>query len=130
MNATMTCEPTTNCQPATTREGPVYRPNVDIRELENELILEADMPGASPAEIEVQYEKGTLSLRAKVAARHAGRHGAIRREFGVGDFQRSFTLGQEIDASGIRAEYRHGVLTLHLPKTASARPRKIAVQAG
>jgi HSP20 family protein len=50
------------------------------------------------------------------------------REYGVGDFQRNFEVGEQIDAERISAEYSDGVLTLHLPKVVAARPRKIAVK--
>ena len=50
-------------------------------------------------------------------------------EFGVGDFFRTFRVSEQVDATQITADYRDGVLTLHLPKAAAAKPRKIAVQA-
>ena len=55
--------------------------------------------------------------------------GYFLREYGVGDYYRSFQISEAIDAGKISAEYADGVLTLHLPKTEAVKPRKIAVSA-
>jgi HSP20 family protein len=49
-------------------------------------------------------------------------------EYGIGDFFRTFTIGETIDADKISAELKDGVLTLHLPKTEAVKPRRIEVQ--
>lgn len=129
MTATIEKRPasTTNCSVEQTGCGRVYRPNVDIVETAEELILSADMPGTNAADIDIRYERGTLDIRAKVAPRRNENASPLVREYGIGDYHRSFDLSEEIDASKIAADYRNGVLTLHLPKTAAAKPRKIAV---
>jgi HSP20 family molecular chaperone IbpA len=53
----------------------------------------------------------------------------LRQEYGVGDYRRSFRLGEGFDASQISAEYRRGVLTIRVPRLASVRPRKVPVSA-
>jgi HSP20 family protein len=53
----------------------------------------------------------------------------LLREYGVGDFRRTFQIGEGIDAAKIAAELREGVLTVHLPKAPELMPRKIAVKA-
>jgi HSP20 family molecular chaperone IbpA len=50
------------------------------------------------------------------------------QEYGIGDYRRSFRLGEGFDASQISAEYRKGVLTIHVPRLAAVRPRKIEVR--
>jgi HSP20 family protein len=88
----------------------------------------ADLPGARPEEIDVHSEDGVLSLHASVQPRPLpGR--MLKQEFGVGDYRRSFRLGDGFDASQITAESRHGVLKLKIrvPRMAAVRPRKIAV---
>jgi HSP20 family protein len=52
----------------------------------------------------------------------------LLREYGIGDYRRTFRVSEQIDASRISAQYRHGVLTLRLPKAERARPRKIKVE--
>lgn len=108
----------------------VYRPNVDIVEGRDELTLYADMPGASPDGIEINFENGVLTLHGRVDERISGETKYLWREYGVGDFHRTFQLSDEIDASQISAEFRHGVLVLHLPKVEHAKPRKIEVKVG
>jgi HSP20 family protein len=112
-----------------TRSGRCYRPSVDILEQADELLVLADVPGAKGDAIEVKFEDGTLEIRAEVAPRQGDEQGYLLREYGVGDFYRSFRISETIDASRISAEYADGVLTLHLPKSEAAKPRKIAVSA-
>jgi HSP20 family protein len=113
-----------------TRSEVTYRPNVDILETEGELLLRADLPGVSADDVDVQFEQGVLTLTARVPQRWNMQKAAWRlQEYGLGDFQRTFQVGEQIDPSGITAEYGDGVLTLHLPKVAAVRPRRIAVQA-
>ncbi len=63
-----------------------------------------------------------------MAARQSEQTRYLLREYGVGDFYRTFRVGEQVDASRIAAEFVDGVLTLHLPKVDAAKPRKIAVQ--
>ncbi len=107
---------------------PLFRPNVDIVEHKDELIVMADMPGTSSEDIDIQFENGTLTLYAKVPARQMQDIYYDLNEYGLGDFQRTFQVGETIDSERISAEYEDGVLTLHLPKTEAARPRKIVVK--
>jgi HSP20 family protein len=112
-----------------TRGGPFYRPNVDIYELPEELVVLADVPGTSNDQIDINFEDGVLTIHAKVTQRQSGQGTYNRREYGVGDFYRTFKVSEQIDASRIGAEYSAGVLTLHLPKIEAAKPRKIKVNA-
>jgi len=110
-----------------THHGPCFVPSVDIIEKADELLLIADVPGALVDQIDVRYEDGELTLHAPaVVRRPTGRFWL--EEYGVGDYYRSFHIGQTIDATRINAECVDGVLTLHLPKVESVRPRRIAVK--
>jgi HSP20 family protein len=111
-----------------TRCGVCYRPNVDILESAEELTVLADVPGASPEGIDVDFERGMLTIRAPVAARNEGADFLVQ-EYGVGDYCRSFEVNENIDPDKIAAQYTDGVLTVHLPKAEAAKPRKIAVKA-
>ena len=113
-----------------TRSGRYYRPNVDILDQADELVLLADLPGADGDAIDIHFEDGELTIHAKVEPRQDEKTGYLLHEFGVGDFYRTFRISEALDASKITAEYTDGVLTLRLPKTEEARPRKIAVQTG
>jgi HSP20 family protein len=106
--------------------GLTYQPHVDICDCGAEVLIRADVPGARPEGIDVSYEDGVLSVKAVVPARTLpGR--SLRQEYGVGDYRRAFRLGEGFDAAQIAAEYRHGVLTIRVPRLAAVRPRKIAV---
>src|SRR5262249_35184697 len=113
-----------------TRSGHFYRPGVDILEQNDELQLVVDMPGVKASEIDVRFEDGQLHLHAPVKPRQTPETRYLMQEYGVGDFDRTFRVSEQIDGSKIRAEYADGVLTLHLPKVEAAKPRKIAVTTG
>jgi HSP20 family protein len=110
-----------------TRNGRFYRPNVDILERPDELLVLADVPGAKGDQIDIDFEKGTLTLHATVPERQNEGQRYLVHEYGVGNYYRTFNVSEAIDASRITAEYAEGVLTLHLPKAASIKPRKISV---
>lgn len=116
-------------QPERTRSGRTYIPAVDIVEKDDELLLMADVPGAKAEGIDIQYERGELTLTARVESRQPERMNWLACEYGVGDFVRTFQVGEGIDAARIEAEVSNGVLTLHLPKAEVAKTRKIAVKA-
>lgn len=108
----------------------LFRPHVDIVERADELVVLADMPGTCSEDIDIRFESDTLTLHAKVGERHAPETGYALHEYDIGDFHRTFEVSETIDAEGISASYRDGVLALHLPKTAAAKPRRIAVKDG
>jgi HSP20 family protein len=110
-----------------TRNGCCFRPDVDILEQNDELLVLANVPGAKGDTIDLKFEDGTLEIRADVAPRHGDGQTCLLCEYGVGDYYRSFQISEAIDASKISAEYADGVLTLHLPKAEAVKPRKIAV---
>jgi len=106
-----------------------FQPNVDIRDVGGEVSLIADIPGANAAGIEVTFEDGVLTMHATVPPREQpGR--PIRQEYGIGNYRRSFRLGEGFDASQITADYARGVLTVRVPRLAAVRPRKVEVRAG
>jgi HSP20 family protein len=115
--------------PEATRGGMYYTPRVAIYESADEVVLQCDMPGVKPEDVDVRFEKGELSLHGKVQAREA-RAEYLEQEYGVGDFYRSFTVAAEIDTDKIAADYRDGVLTVHLPKQERVKPKRIAVKVG
>jgi len=106
-----------------------FQPNVDIRDLGGEVVFTADIPGAKAAGIDVSFEDGVLTMHATVPPREQpGR--PIRQEYGIGNYRRSFRLGEGFDASQITADYARGVLTVRVPRLAAVRPRKVEVRAG
>jgi HSP20 family protein len=114
-------------QPERLRGGVYFTPRVDIVETDHELTLYADLPGARPEDVDLRYEQGELALHGRVRPRQPER-GALLNEYEVGDFYRAFQIHETIDASKIGAEFKNGVLTIHLPKMEQAKPRQITVR--
>lgn len=105
-------------------------PAVDIRETEKELSLDVELPGIRPEDVEITAENGVLTLRGeKHGERKEGEEGSryhmVERTYG--SFTRSFQLPQGLDDSKIEASYNDGVLSIQIPKTALAQPRKIQI---
>jgi HSP20 family protein len=113
--------------PERLRGGVFFTPRVDIVETDHELTLYADLPGVRPEEVDLRYEQGELTLHGRCLPRQPER-GALLSEYDVGDFYRAFQIHESIDASKIGAEFKNGVLTIHLPKVEQAKPRQIAVK--
>jgi HSP20 family molecular chaperone IbpA len=111
-----------------TRQAPLFQPRFDITENGNELTLYGDLPGAQQDDLDIRYENEQLIISGRVSARNEGLQ-VLRQEYGIGDFQRTFTIGESIDAEAIAAEIHNGVLVVHLPKAEAAKPKRIAVKA-
>jgi HSP20 family protein len=107
-----------------------YGPVVDIIEKPTELVILADMPGTSPDKIDIRFEDRSLIISARVEPRQDPSNTQyLLHEYGVGDFHRVFQVNEDVDPRRINAEYRDGVLAVHLPKAESVLPRKIEVKA-
>jgi HSP20 family protein len=114
--------------PETTWGGTYFTPRVDIFETEDELVLFADLPGVRPEEVDLRYERGELLLHGRVTPRQRNAN-VLLQEYEVGDFYRAFTIHESIDSNRISAECKNGVLTVHLPKAESAKPKQIQITA-
>ena len=111
-----------------TRPGLVFRPDVDILEDADAYVIMADMPGVNESDVDIQLNKGVLTLDAPVPAEEEA--SAPRyAEYRSGGYHREFRLSEVIDAAAVSAKIQNGVLELRLPKTAEGRPRRIEVQA-
>jgi len=118
---------TENPRAETTRNGKFFTPRVDIVETENELLLFADMPGVLPDEIDLRYENGELLLRGH-GEPSEGVGNLVFNEYESGDFYRVFQVHETIDASKIDAEFKNGVLTVHLPKQEAVKPKAVPIR--
>jgi HSP20 family protein len=110
-----------------------YLPAIDVIEAEHEYTIVCDAPGLVNDQISLTYEAGVLNLHGPVASRYPQPVKFLRQEYGVGDFDRSIPLGRLagfIDRERMSARYECGVLSVHLPKLASARGRKVRVSVG
>jgi HSP20 family protein len=103
-------------------------PRINVLSGENELKLQAQLPGLAPEDIEINVVGDTVTLkgaRSDVAGESDEVH---RRERRTGKFVRSFQLPFEIEAGEVVARFKNGVLTIDLPRAHAQRPRSIAVQ--
>jgi HSP20 family protein len=106
-----------------------FTPRVDIQERPDEMVILLDMPGVKPEDVEVNFERGELTVRAeRDVAENGGR--SLVEEFGAGEYYRAFLLSQDVAGDKISAELNHGVLTVRLPRAEEAKPRKVSVKAG
>ena len=112
--------------------GTTFTPAVDIRENQNELSLDVELPGLNPSDVEITAENGVLTIRGeKQTERKEGddsRYHVVERSYG--SFLRSFQLPQGLDESKIEASYNNGILSIHIPKSALAQPKKIQIKSG
>lgn len=112
-----------------TRDRKVFVPSVDIIERKDDLMLIADMPGVDEKSLDITLEKNILIINGFVEPELPDKHKLVYAEYSVGDYQRTFTLSDEIDRERIQASVKNGVLRLVLPKAETAKVKKIAVQA-
>ncbi|MGL4552590.1 MAG: Hsp20/alpha crystallin family protein [Gemmataceae bacterium] len=105
-----------------------YTPRVDIQERADEMVIRLDVPGVKPDGVEVNFERGELTVRAARDIAPLGDRPLVE-EFEGGEFYRAFLLSQDVAGDKIAAELRHGVLTVRLPRAEEAKPRKVAVKA-
>ena len=111
-----------------TRSKRLYTPLVDIIEGKDSLYLVADMPGVDANSVDITLEKNVLTINGTVEPEIPEEHRLVSSEYGIGDYQRTFTLSNEIDGGRIEATVKNGVLRLTLPKAEAAKTRKIPVK--
>jgi HSP20 family protein len=107
-----------------------FIPAVDVREEKDSFVVQADLPGVKPEDIEITAEKGVLTLRGqrKVEQReHAA--GYERLERVAGNFTRRFALPDNVQADAIKAKFTHGVLEVSIPKQPVVPAKRVTVEA-
>jgi HSP20 family protein len=106
-----------------------WSPRVDIKEEAERFVIFADLPGVDPKDIEINMDKGMLTIRgernSEVKSENE-RFARVERAHGV--FHRRFALPDSANPEGISATGRHGVLEISIPKRPETTPRRIQVQ--
>jgi HSP20 family protein len=110
-----------------TEAGRFFSPHTDIHETDKAVIVSMEVPGVDRNAIDLQLEKGVLTVRGTIDSQKYESLRPIYSEYNVGNFVRTFTVSPKIDASGISATVADGVLTIELPKAKEALARRIAV---
>ena len=111
-----------------TRTRPVFVPPTDIYETQNNVVLLVDMSGVAPDAVDITLEKRTLAIYGHAKDQQHQNYRQVYAEYGDGDYERVFTLSEDIDRDGIEASQKNGVLRLVLPKVAPAKTRKIQLK--
>jgi HSP20 family protein len=110
----------------TTRAREQYvQPAVDIYEDPSGLTVLADLPGSGKDDVTIEVENDILTIQAKT--RHTLEGEPLHREFELASYFRQFQLSDTVDNTKINAEFKHGVLKLHLPRAERAKPKQIQV---
>ncbi len=106
----------------------LFKPQIDIYETEDGLVLLADLPGVSVETLELQVQDNKLTLFGRVKPPVSEEAQLRHSEYHEGDFLRSFILSEEVDYERVSATLNNGVLKVVLPKAKQAEPRRIQVQ--
>ena len=103
-------------------------PAMDLVETEQDLVLRADLPGLSKADVELEVKDGVLTVSGERKAEHEEKsEGYYRVERAFGRFSRSLTVPDGVDSEAITAEFADGVLEVRIPKPAERKPQRIAI---
>ena len=106
-----------------------FIPRIDIYSAGDEIVLVADMPGVDEHNVDVTLEKNLLRIRGRVINQTPEGYNSVYSEYRIGDYERTFSLSDEVDRDKIEAVLTNGVLRLTLTKAEAAKARKIAVHA-
>ena len=104
-------------------------PLVDVVEDASAIILLADLPGVSKDKLSIKFESNSLTIEGEVSLETPEGMESSHAEVRLSHYRRVFSLSRELDTENMSAEFKNGVLRLHIPKAAHVQPRKIEVRA-
>jgi len=108
---------------------PDWSPLVDISEDDKEYLVKADLPEMKKEDVKVTVENGVLSISGERKSEKEEKRNKFHRiERSYGTFLRTFTLPDNADSTKIAAEFKEGVLKVHLPKIPAAKPQHVEVK--
>jgi HSP20 family protein len=106
-----------------------WAPAVDVQETDKEYLVKADLPEVKKEDVKVEFEDGMLTVEGERKQEKEEKDKKFHRiERRYGKFVRRFTLPSEVDGAKVSAEFKEGVLNVHLPKAANAKPKAITVK--
>ena len=110
-----------------------WTPAVDAWETEHAFVVQLDLPGLTPDQVDVNFDRNTLTIRgtrgATIPQAEKGDLRVFLAERTPGSFTRSLRFPQYVESSKIEAAFTNGVLTITVPKAETAKPRKIEIAA-
>jgi HSP20 family protein len=106
-----------------------WAPAVDVQETDGEYLIKADLPEVKKEDVHVELQDGMLCLQGERKQEKEEKGKKFHRlERAYGRFERRLALPSEVDPQKVAAEFKDGVLRVHLPKSASAKPKSIEVK--
>jgi len=102
-------------------------PHTDVVETDNEYRVTAELPGLEEKDVELTFQDGVLTLKGEKKVEHGG-EGTLHSERFYGRFQRTLSVGPDVDESKVSASFRNGVLTVVLPKSPEAPSKTKRIQ--
>src|SRR3954454_19271622 len=117
----------------TTGRGGLRRwtPAVDLVEADEHFVLKADLPGLDAGDVSIEVEDTVLTVSGERKVEHeTSKEGFYRLERASGEFRRSLTLPEGVDADKIVASFDKGVLEVRIPKPEQRKPRKVQIALG
>ena len=112
-----------------TRTRRTFIPLADIYETPEWIVVLAEMPGVAPDKVDITLERRVLTIRGRSENQQHANYRRIYAEYEDGDYERVFTLSEDIDRDRIEARHKDGVLHLVLPQAETAKTRKIELKA-
>ena len=104
-----------------------WTPRADIYETADHVVVQLDVPGVNIDSVDVQCEKGMLSVKGDRPFNGNEKRQYYRVENVYGPFERYFEIPRTLNVEKVEANYNTGVLTLTFPKTEAAKPKKIEI---
>jgi HSP20 family protein len=105
-----------------------FTPLLDVRETEDDYVVMVDLPGVKSEDVSLEVNEQVLTIAGSRVPAEIGDAQLAERPYG--SFVRTLTLPKGVDSDQIKADYTDGVLTLHIPKPAEIKPKKIAIAPG
>lgn len=103
---------------------------VDLYRDQNKYVLTADLPGVDPGSVDIDVDGQLLTIRAQRTSGSTEGTKWLAQERPYGSYLRQFSIGEGVDTASISASYDNGVLSIVIPLSEKAKPRKIAVESG
>ena len=106
-----------------------WTPPVDISETTSEFVIKVEIPEVKNEDVRVTLEHGVITVRGmrrQEAEENGRKYHRVERSYG--SFVRSFTMPNEVNDAQVQADFKDGILTLHLPKSEKAKPKSIEVK--
>jgi HSP20 family protein len=108
-----------------------WTPAMDLVETEQHFVLRADLPGVAEDDVKIELDDNVLTVSGeRKFSQEERKEGYFRVERAFGQFSRSLTLPEGVDADSITAGFDRGVLEVHIPKPEQRKPRKVAISVG